>query len=100
MSDPNKKKYRKWFKHEFELAKGILANEAGRIEWVDHDYQAFIYRSNNVCLVFYPHKTSGTGNINIRVRDQHSKNAQKAKMLMRRLYKESGNNNTFWEKIK
>jgi hypothetical protein len=91
-----KKQYRK----EYELAKRNLANEPGALVWVKHEYQLFKYSENCVRLVFYPHKTKGTGNIHVRVRDEHSKDKQRADYLMKRLDDSAGNNCTFTRKHK
>lgn len=98
MSDPDAGKYNKLFKQQFAIATETLAQRDGQLEWVRHDYQAFIYREPGVCLVFYPHKTSGTGNRHIRVRDQGSKDKKLAKELMESLDRAAGFNCTFTRK--
>lgn len=82
MSDPNQKKYRKLYAREFEAAKAFLVgNYGGDMKWVPHDYQAFQYILPDVCLVFYPHRTSARS-YHIRVRDGNSKNKARAEALM------------------
>lgn len=91
--DPNAGKYQRLAKHEFAMAQMVL--KGGKIEWSENDYEAFRFVSPDVCLIFYPHKTSSTGNVSIRVRDSNSKNKASAKNLMSILYIGAGNNNTF-----
>lgn len=67
------------------------------LEWSKHEYQAFVFKSENVSLVFYPHKTSA-GHYHIRVRDQGSKNKAEAKRLMWELDEAAGFNCTFSKK--
>ncbi len=98
MSDPNKKKYRKWYADEFELARKTLADEPGTLEWSQHDYEAFVFKGPAVHLIFYPHKTSAL-NYHIRVRDSNSKDKERAKALMRALDKAAGHYCTFTSKL-
>ncbi len=80
------------------LALKILENEPGVIEDSTHDYQCFTYKSDDVSLVFYPHKTSA-GNYHMRVRNQGSKSKIEAKRIMRILDFYAGYNCTFTHKI-
>lgn len=98
MSDPDAGKYNKLFPMAFGIAKDLLAAHGGELEWSQHDYQAFTYRSADVSLVFYPHKTAGTGNRHLRVRDQGSKNKTLAAKLMVNLDQAAGFNCTFSRK--
>ncbi|NIX57647.1 MAG: hypothetical protein GWN14_17420 [candidate division Zixibacteria bacterium] len=82
----------------FSLAREILSNRTGVLEESPHDYQCFTYTEPGVKLVFYPHRTSAW-NYHIRVRDQGSKDKQKATRLMDKLDEESGNNCTFSRKL-
>lgn len=82
----------------FGAAREILANEGGVVEDSPHDYQCFTFKSDDVCLVFYPHKTSAW-NYHIRVRDQASKNKEKANRLMELLDEKAGYNCVFTRKV-
>ena len=82
----------------FNSAKELLKNEAGEISESPYDYQCFTYKSQDVCLVFYPHRTSAR-NYHIRVRNQGSKNKEKAEKLMKMLDEGSGYNRIFSKKI-
>ncbi len=73
---------------EYKAAKIVLSSELGKFKWLTCDYQAFTYKSDDVSLVFYPHKTTA-GNHHIRVRNQNSKNKDKAYQLMKSLYDSS-----------
>jgi len=77
------------YKKEFVLAKEILAGFDGKLKRSNAPYQAFKFKSDKVCLVFYPHKTSA-GNYYLRVRDEGSKDRVLANILMKKLFKESG----------
>lgn len=88
-------KYRQWFKHEFAMAELVLKNAGGQLQWSQNDYEAFRFVAPRVCIIFYPHKTSGTGNVSCRVRDAGSQDKNKAKRLMNQLYVGAGHNNTF-----
>ncbi|AJG18857.1 hypothetical protein [Cupriavidus basilensis] len=96
--DPNAGNYQRLAKQEFSIAEKVLAGAGGRLQWGTNDYEAFRFVSPDVTLIFYPHKTSGTGNTSIRVRDQASKKKGKAAHLMALLYVGAGNNNTFYWK--
>lgn len=69
MADPLKGRYteRRYFRDEFQKAKDRLAHLGGQVIPGLHDYEAFIYESAKLRLIFYPHKTSA-GNHHIRVR--------------------------------
>ena len=97
--DPLRGKYKKHYSEEFDIAKEALKHTKGELNWADADYQAFIFRGPDVTLVFYPHKTSA-GNYHLRVRNQNSKNKEKAVALMRRLDKATGSSCTFYSKTK
>lgn len=94
----NQEKHKEIFREEFELAQKILKDEFGMLKWSFHAYQAFQFKSVDVNLIFYPHKTSA-GNYHVRVRDANSKDKQKANLLMDKLKRESGNNCTFTRKL-
>lgn len=92
--DKNKGKYQNIYGKEFALAKFALKNDDGRLEWANADYQAFTYKSDEVTLIFYPHKTTAN-NYHIRVRSQNSRSAEKANDLMAMLDKSQSWNCTF-----
>ena len=70
-NDPNSlAKYRSMYTYEFKLAKKILGATDYELFWVDVDYQLFVFEYDGVRLVFYPHKTKGTGNTHVRVRSE------------------------------
>ena len=97
--DPMAGKYQQWFKHEFAVARLILKEvDDGQLHWGTTDYEAFRFLSPRVRLIFYPHKTSRTGNVSLRVRDASSPDRALALRLMRCLYIGSANDNTFSHK--
>lgn len=66
--DPMAGKYTlREFKEEFEKAKARLAPLGGTVSSGVHDYEAFVYDTLDLRLVFYPHKTTAR-NYHIRVR--------------------------------
>lgn len=95
MKDPNAGKYHKIYQEEFKMAAYILSDYDGQIGWLEHDYQAFYFKTKHVHLIFYPHKTKSTGNTHLRVRSQNSSNPQIAYEMMKKLYGGSGANCTF-----
>lgn len=99
MIDPNKGRYQKHFKHEWLMAELILKEFCGELKWSDADYEAFRFRCDGVSLIFYPHKTSGTGNISCRVRDAGSKDAVKLRDVLALLRIGAGFCNTFSRKL-
>jgi hypothetical protein len=52
-------------------------------------------KTENVCIVIYPHQTKSTGNRHLRVRSEHSKDEQKAYDIMCELDQLAGSNCTF-----
>lgn len=97
--DENKKRYKKMFRDEFELALSVLSGRNGRLEWSEADYIAFTWKEPAICIVFYPHKTSA-GNYHIRVRDQGSRDKALVLRVMDELEKAAGYNCTFTRKTK
>jgi len=97
VKDPNAGRYSKIYGEEFRLAADVLKDEGGELAWSEHDWQAFTYKADDVCLIFYPHKTSA-GNYHLRIRDQHSKNRERAMALINKLETAAGNNCTFQAK--
>ena len=74
--------YKTAFKEEFKRAKDFLfPRYMGELTWSYADYQAFIYKTDGVRLIFYPHTTSAR-NQHIRVRDGGSKNKIRAQAIM------------------
>lgn len=94
MSDPKAGKYQRTFELEYRIATAALRSFGGALAWGTRDYEAFIYRSDTVCLIFYPHRSSA-GNYSIRVRDQSSADKKRAMELMLHLRIASGFDNTF-----
>ncbi len=96
MVDPNAGKYQRLYQDEFDMAKRVLTDSGvvGVMEWSNHDWQAFTFQADGLCLVFYPHKTTA-GHHHIRVRDQGSKNHKQSHRLRKLLHRESGPNCTF-----
>jgi hypothetical protein len=82
----------------FNDARQMLANEGGVVEESPHDYQCFTFKTDDVCLVFYPHRTTAQ-NYHIRVRNHGSKNRAKADKLMDILDEGAGYNCKFSRKI-
>ncbi|HHX6267731.1 TPA: hypothetical protein ACVGI0_006074 [Pseudomonas aeruginosa] len=97
MKDPLAGKYRKFYMREFQQAEKVMKGRGGRLEWSQHDYQAFTYFEPGVSLVSYPHKTTA-GNRHLRVRDQGSKNKTLAAQLMVALDSRAGHTCTFSSK--
>ena len=62
---------------DFKKAKEVLKPFNGELLWVLENYIAFRFKSNDISLVFYPHKTSA-GNYHLRVRNENSKNKKLA----------------------
>ena len=74
--------YKIAFKREFKRANDFLIPRyAGELTWSEEDYEAFLYETDNIRLIFYPHKTSAN-NYHIRVRDGGSKNKIRAQAIM------------------
>lgn len=94
--DPMAGKYQKPFKHEFLMAQLILKGKGGELSWSTKDYEAFTFTADGVRILFYPHKTSSTGNVQCRVRDHGSKNKLLARKIMAELYVASGHSVTFY----
>lgn len=86
-------KRRPW-QEEFSVAGLVLAGEPGTLEWATDAYVAFRYREPDVCIVFYPHRTSA-GNHHLRIRDEGSKDKARFDALAARLYVGSGLTCTF-----
>lgn len=94
MRDPKAGKYKRDYKLEFEIARVVLDGELGELSWGVHDYEAMVFASPDVRLIFYPHKTSA-GNYHLRIREQGSKDKERAEFLMDRLQIGSGHSCTF-----
>ena len=74
----------------FWIASDLLLPYGGKLEESEHDYECFTFKTDSVSLVFYPHRTSSTGNYHIRVRDHGSKDKKKAGEIMAALYDPTG----------
>ena len=94
MRDPVAGKYQNWYTPEFKMAAKILKGYDGKLEWSTNDYVAFTFVSEDLKLIFYPHKTSA-GNRHIRVRDGGCKSVEDFTRVATLLYKGSGSNCTF-----
>lgn len=88
MSDPNKRRYRKCYQREFDLARKTLQDRTGLLQWSPNDYEAFVWVEEGVRILFYPHRTYAS--YSIRVRDQGSKNPALAIELLRKLNEAAG----------
>lgn len=98
MSDPNRGRYHKLFKEEFEKASEyLISNYNGEVNWADADYEAFHFITDGVRLIFYPHKSS-CGHYSIRVRDSSSKNKKRAAAIMEVMQYDFPGDNTFHQK--
>ena len=97
--DPNAGKYHKLYADEFAKAKEALRPYGGELAPGKADYEAFVYKSDSVRLVFYPHKTSAW-NYHIRVRDQGSKDQARLTEILGALRIAGGNCCTFSVKNK
>lgn len=89
-------KYQKPFKHEYLMAQLILKGKGGVLDWSTKDYEAFTFTADGVRILFYPHTTNSTGNVQCRVRDHGSKNKKLARKIMADLYVASGHSVTFY----
>lgn len=100
MPDKLKGKYHsiKECRELFKLAKEVLKNEYGKLTWAKNDYQAFIFKNDKCCLVFYYHTVRSTGNKHMRIREQNSKDEKYAYRLMCILDDAAGYNCTFTHK--
>lgn len=94
MRDPAAGKYQNWYTPEFKMATKILRPYNGNLEWSTNDYIAFTFASDDLKLIFYPHKTSA-GNRHIRVRDGGCRSAEDFARAAASLDKGSGFNCTF-----
>ena len=96
---PDKQDLPEWqIEESYKNAANILASEGGEMEESPHDYQCFTFKTGDVSLVFYPHRTTSR-NYHIRVRDQGSKNKPEANRIMRMLDEGAGYNCTFTRKF-
>lgn len=97
MGDPLAGKYHNHYAGEFDLACALFRQLPfeGKLEWSKNDYEAFVYKSPLVSLIFYPHKVRGTGNYHIRIRDHGSKDKALMEFISAYLDYGSGFNRTF-----
>lgn len=69
--------------NQYRTAKKFFSILPGELKVSLNDYELWRYKEedNQVSILFYPHKTS-CGNYHVRVRDQSSKNKDRADMIM------------------
>ncbi len=76
------KKNRHPWQEEIDYATTICTKLGCTIELSSHDYEIATVKCEGVQLVIYPHKTSSTRNLSARVRDNGSKDKNKARRIM------------------
>lgn len=91
-----KEKQRLW-QEWFNVAAKALEPYGGTLEWTETDHQAFVYKGEGVCIVFYPYRRSA-GSHYLRVRNQGSKNMGKCDAMMKMLYKAAGEDNIIFSR--
>jgi hypothetical protein len=67
---------------EVGFAETICADLGCTVQRSPHAYEIATVTGDGVRLVIYPHKTSSTGNVSARVRDNGSKNKARAREVM------------------
>lgn len=67
MQDKLAGKYNSIYGEEFKMVQKILKDFNGKLEWSKNNYEAFTFKSDNLNIIFYPHRTSSR-NYHIRVR--------------------------------
>lgn len=67
---------------ELELLYDFAKREKLKLELVTAEYQVAKLSGTDVRILIYPHRTQGTGNRHLRVRDEHSVNPDRADDLM------------------
>ena len=80
----------KELRSELPTARKILKDENVIFEEVFRNYILFKIKSEGVCIVAYPHKTSA-GNRHVRIRNENSSNKEELMRIMEKLRDESGN---------
>ena len=93
---------------DLEVAFAFAAEHGLRFELATADYQVAKLIGDDVRLLIYPHKTPNTGNVSLRVRDENSRNQDRADDLMAALDAAVPYRNTFsrhlsmaaWERLK
>lgn len=80
---------------ELAVAEGFAGQYGLTLNACTADHQVAKLCGPDVRLVIYPHKTRGTGNRHLRVRDENSKNKRRAQALMVLLDRAAGFNCTF-----
>ena len=70
------------WKTELDYAVTICAALGCTVELSTHDYEIATVKGDGVQLLIYPHKTSSTRNISARLRDNGSKDKNKARRVM------------------
>ncbi|WP_313103392.1 hypothetical protein [Brevundimonas sp.] len=70
------------WRNELELAHDFAMREGLTFELSATAYQVAKIIGPDVRIVIYPHRTKSTGNVSLRVRDENSKNPDRADDLM------------------
>jgi hypothetical protein len=83
-----------YWKDEIALAKEFCASEGLELVISEAPYQLAKIKGSDVCIVAYPHKTSAF-NYHLRLRNENSKNKDKAIELIKKLDELAGSNCTF-----
>ena len=81
MTHDRKVKRRPW-QTELDYAEAICAALDCTVTISTHAYEIATVKGEGVQLLIYPHKTSGTGNISARLRDNGSRDKAKARRVM------------------
>lgn len=98
---PKLTKHQKPWKDEIAMLYAIAEREGLSIELrnpVAPEYQIARLTCDGVCIVVYPHTTRSTFNQHARVRDENSKDKEKAEAIMYRMDATAGFNCTFHKK--
>ena len=78
-----------WAK-EVEFATLICHQVGCVVERSQHAYEIATVKGEGVSLLIYPHKTTGTGNVSARARDNGSKDKKKARAVLTALKRGDG----------
>ena len=65
--DENKHTYRERFEKHYLAAEKRLSPLDGELSWSTADFELFKFKSEKLCIMFYPHQTS-RGNYHVRFR--------------------------------
>jgi hypothetical protein len=75
---------------EVGFAQQICAHLGLSVARSGHAYEIATIKGDGVSLLLYPHKTTGTGTISVRARDNGSRNKPAARAALRALYQGEG----------